>query len=162
MNKNTGFSLVEVTFALGLSAFCLTVLLGLIPAGLRSARSSNAKCNASDIATCLISDLQNTMKRTDPTDPNKTVDDLIVHEAGDTASTQVVYYSEQVGSTGSGHFSTSLNANARYRLSVTMQPPASSTQRGATNVHIQLTWPAVAKMDLAEGTLELFTALDRN
>jgi type II secretory pathway pseudopilin PulG len=44
--SRTGFSLVEVTVALGLVTFCLMALIGLLPIGLDSVRNSTAESGA--------------------------------------------------------------------------------------------------------------------
>lgn len=48
------FSLVEVVIALGIFTFCITVLLGLIPVGLKSARSVSEEANAVHIASSVF------------------------------------------------------------------------------------------------------------
>jgi type II secretory pathway pseudopilin PulG len=53
-----GFSLVEVTLALGIAAICLTVLLGLLPAGLKTQQASAQQTIANQIMTVLLSDLR--------------------------------------------------------------------------------------------------------
>lgn len=46
----TAFSLVETVIALGIFAFCITVIMGLMPIGLNSARSVANEGNAVNIA----------------------------------------------------------------------------------------------------------------
>jgi type II secretory pathway pseudopilin PulG len=48
------FSLVEVVIALGIFTFCITILLGLIPVGLKSARSVSEEGNAVHIASSIF------------------------------------------------------------------------------------------------------------
>ena len=165
MKNKSGFSLIEVTLALGLSAFCLTTLIGLIPVGLRSNQSSQEKCSAADVAAILLSDLQSAPKgKLLMTGSNQQVDGLTIPEADTvvTTGTQQIYYSEAVDSHNS-HFSTS-SAGTRYLVSVSIQPPKMTNlaQRGATNVHVRVTWPALADAKSAQGALEMFSALDRN
>jgi uncharacterized protein (TIGR02598 family) len=52
--KNVGFSLVETVIALGIFAFCVTVLLALLVTGIRSARSVGDETNAVSIANSII------------------------------------------------------------------------------------------------------------
>lgn len=54
-NRKSGFSLVEVTLALGLVAFALIALLGLIPIGLNSGRDSIDATHAAAIAQDVFS-----------------------------------------------------------------------------------------------------------
>ena len=58
LHGTTAFSLVEVTFALGVAAFCLLVLLGLLPTGLKTQQASAQQTIASQIMTVLLSDLR--------------------------------------------------------------------------------------------------------
>ena len=48
------FSLVETVLALGIFAFCIVVLLGLMPVGLRSARSVANESNAVNIGQSIL------------------------------------------------------------------------------------------------------------
>ncbi len=48
------FSLVETVLALGIFAFCVVVLLGLMPVGLRSARSVANESNAVNIGQSIL------------------------------------------------------------------------------------------------------------
>lgn len=54
VKSRSAFSLVEVVIALGIFAFCVTVLLGLIPIGLKSARSVSEEGNAVHIASSVF------------------------------------------------------------------------------------------------------------
>src|SRR5438067_2326768 len=56
-NKN-GFSLVEVTIALGIGAFCLIAIFGLLPVGLTSNRNSVEQTKAAGVATAVFTDLR--------------------------------------------------------------------------------------------------------
>src|SRR5438105_15196196 len=58
LHGTTAFSLVEVTFALGVAAFCLLVLLGLLPTGVKTQQASAQQTIASQIMTVLLSDLR--------------------------------------------------------------------------------------------------------
>lgn len=157
MNKRAGFSLVEVTVALGLAAFCLTTLMGLIPAGLRSNQCADERYVASEVATQLISDLANT-----PIGTIQQVDNLTIPTAGSAANatSQEIFYSPMADAQGN-HFANARTQDSRYLVSVSIQAP-DANQMAATNVHIRITWPAAANPNLPAGSLEVFTALNRN
>lgn len=53
------FSLVEVTMALGLVAFCLVAMMGMLPVGLMQARESSEQLAATQVLTAVGSDFQN-------------------------------------------------------------------------------------------------------
>src|SRR5438128_356253 len=57
-HRTTGFSLVEVTLALGVAAFCLLVLLGLLPAGVKTQQSSIQQTTANQIISQIFSFLR--------------------------------------------------------------------------------------------------------
>lgn len=157
MKNPRAFSLVEVTLALGVSSFCLVALLGLVPVGLKSNQFTREQAAALNVARSLLTDLQNV-----PANPagSPGVHGVNVREAGEAADTvpQVIYFSETPSSSGA-HFSATLDSGSRYRIAVTMTPPAAG-QRGATMVHVRVAWPAAA--ETPSGSVETLTALDRN
>src|SRR5438874_13764949 len=83
VSRTPGFSLVEVTLALGVAAFCLLVLLGLLPTGLKTQQSGIQQTTAnqiiSQISSFLRSDVRLPPAQTsracpDPPDPNDSRD----------------------------------------------------------------------------------------
>ena len=56
--RTRGFSLVEVTLALGVAAICLILLLGLLPTGIKTQQGGAQQTIANQIATVLLSDLR--------------------------------------------------------------------------------------------------------
>jgi type II secretory pathway pseudopilin PulG len=57
-SKRAAFSLVEVTLALGIAAFCLLVLLGLLPAGVKTQQNSIQQTTANQIISTIFSSLR--------------------------------------------------------------------------------------------------------
>jgi len=55
--SSRGFSLIETVLALGIFAFCILVLLGLMLSGMRAARSVGDETNAVSIANSVLSGL---------------------------------------------------------------------------------------------------------
>src|SRR5947208_6788482 len=55
--KTTAFSLVEVTLALGVAAFCLIAVLGLLPTGLKTQQASIQQTTANTICSQVVADL---------------------------------------------------------------------------------------------------------
>lgn len=53
-----GFSLVEVTLALGVAGFCLVALLGLLPVAVQTNRASVQQTTANDILSSVVSDIR--------------------------------------------------------------------------------------------------------
>jgi uncharacterized protein (TIGR02598 family) len=51
--NNVGFSLIEVVIALGIFAFCIVAIVGLLPVGMNSVRSVSNENNAIHIASSI-------------------------------------------------------------------------------------------------------------
>jgi len=58
VRRTGGFSLVEVTLALGVAAICLILLLGLLAVGIKTQQSGAQQTIANQIMTVLLSDLR--------------------------------------------------------------------------------------------------------
>src|SRR2546421_11803854 len=54
------FSLVEVTLALGIAAFCLIPVFGLMPVGVQTNRNATSQTAATNIIAAVASDLRAT------------------------------------------------------------------------------------------------------
>src|ERR1700674_3846005 len=59
---SAGFSLVEVTLALGVAAFCLIALFGLLPLGVQTNQSSISQTAAASVLSSVVADLRATPK----------------------------------------------------------------------------------------------------
>src|SRR5204862_1054583 len=79
-SQSAGFSLVEVTLALGVAAFCLIAVLGLLPTSLRTQQNSIQQTTANQIISTIYSDLRADVRLPpgqaskacpDPPDPNQ-------------------------------------------------------------------------------------------
>ena len=139
--KNSAFSLVEVTLALGVAAFCLIALFGLIPVSMQTNRNATSQTAATSIIAGVVADLRAT-----PT-ANSTSSQF-----GITFGNNATLYFD-----GAGQASTSPTANSRYQLNVTWG--GSSALRYAD---LKVTWPATATAANATGSTEMFAAFDRN
>jgi uncharacterized protein (TIGR02598 family) len=139
--KNSAFSLVEVTLALGVAAFCLIALFGLIPVSVQTNRNATSQTAATSIVASVIADLRAT-----PTANSTSA------QFGITFGTNAILYFD-----GAGQATTSPTANSRYQLNVTWG--GSSALRYAD---LKVTWPATATAANATGSTEMFAAFDRN
>jgi type II secretory pathway pseudopilin PulG len=52
------FSLVEVTVALGIAAFCLVAVFGLVPVGVQTNRNATSQTAATNILSSVVSDFR--------------------------------------------------------------------------------------------------------
>jgi uncharacterized protein (TIGR02598 family) len=145
------FSLVEVTLALGIAAFCLIAVFGLMPVGVQTNRNATSQTRATNIMAAVVADLRAT--------PN-----------ANTTSTQFVitfgtckrlYFDSegQVVSSGLCNPSTSVPPTSRYQVNVTWSDSGWSQLKYA---NVKVTWPAAATVANASGSTEMFVAFDRN
>jgi uncharacterized protein (TIGR02598 family) len=140
-SSKSGFSLAEVTLALGIAAFCLVAVFGLIPVGVQTNRNATSQTAATNILAAVVADLRAT-----PNTINTSSQFAITF-----GTNKTLYFH------GSGQFSTSLNANSRYQLNVTW-----SGSSGLRYADVKVTWPAAATSADANGSAEIFAAFDRN
>jgi uncharacterized protein (TIGR02598 family) len=142
--KLDSFSLVEVTLAIGVAAFCLIAVFGLVPVGVQTNRNATSQTMATNIVAGVISDLRAT--------PKTTTTSAQYQITFGTAKT--LYFD------GAGQPTTSLGANSRYRLVVSF--PTSPT--GLSYADLRVTWPAPVDPTTTtpSGSVETFAAFDRN
>jgi uncharacterized protein (TIGR02598 family) len=140
--SNCAFSLVEVTLALGIAAFCLIAIFGLMPVGVQTNRNATSQTAATNITAAVVADLRATPKA-----------NTTSTQFGITFGTNPppLYFD------ASGQFATSVGANSRYQLNVTWY---GST--GLRYADLKVTWPAAAIPANASGSVEMFAAFDRN
>ncbi|HZS18342.1 MAG TPA: Verru_Chthon cassette protein B [Candidatus Udaeobacter sp.] len=136
------FSLVEVTLALGVAAFCLIAVFGLMPVGVQTNRNATSQTAATNIIAAVVADLRATPKTT-----NTSTQFSITF-----GTNRTLYFD------GAGQFSTTSGPNSRYQLNVTWNSAPSGLRYADFNV----TWPASASPSNASGSVEMFAAFDRN
>ena len=160
-----GFSLVEVTLALGVAAFCLIALLGLLPASLKTQQSGIQQTTANQIISQLSSFLRADVRLPsgqasracpDPPDPNNPCDwsNLNGHWQN-VATPDTMYFTNEAKPT------TSAPANAVFRAKITYMTPPTQTTSLAT---IRVTWPAAADPDnngVPAGSVTALLAVNR-
>ena len=137
----SAFSLIELTVTIGIAAFCLIAVLGLMPVGMRTNRNATSQTAATNIMAAVISDLRATPKA------NNTSSQFAI-----TFGTPATLYFD-----GSGQFTTTPGANSRYQLNVTWYGTT-----GLRYADLKVTWPAAAITANASGSTEMFAAFDRN
>jgi uncharacterized protein (TIGR02598 family) len=136
------FSLVEVTLALGIAAFCLIAVFGLMPVGVQANRNATSQTAATNIIAAVIADLRATPK-------NITTSSQFSIAFG--TNPPPMYFD------GTGQFATTLGVNSRYQLNITWTGSA-----GLRYADLKVTWPAAATPANASGSVETFAAFDRN
>jgi uncharacterized protein (TIGR02598 family) len=147
--RAVGFSLVEVTLALGIAAFCLIALFGLLPLGIQTNQSSISQTAAASVLSSVVADLRATPK-TSPTSQQFEI----------TFGTAKTLYFD-----GEGRAVAPMDASTapRYRVTIAF-PPSPAGPFAPTFVSLKVSWPAL--VDPATATpadsVETFTALDRH
>jgi len=154
-----GFSLIEVTIALSVAAFCLLAILGLLQTGVTTQRATTEQTAATSIATMIFSDLS-AAAGTNATPRFQ------INLTPSAASPQTLFFSE--GGKPTGLVGAPATSASRYRASLDVRAPASASVKSATGVRILITWPAVTDPSPTQwptkyaGAVETWTALDRN
>jgi uncharacterized protein (TIGR02598 family) len=136
----TAFSLIEVTLALGITAFCLIAVFGLLPVGVQTNRNATSQTAATNLMAAVVADLRAVPMA------NTTSTQFEI-----TFGTDATLYFD-----GTGQFTTSLSTNSRYQLNVTWFGSS-----GLRYADLKVSWPAAATVANATGSTEMFVAFDR-
>ena len=170
----TAFSLVELTLALGLAAFCLLTVFALIPIAAMTNRSATSQTIATNIAALAVADLRAAKTAsfmlgiiipTDPTSlPQFNPPNVVPCSGTQTSAASQVRYFDAQGQIYAV-FSPNANPPLLYRLIVTFEKNTAATATtGAMYVNVKVTWPAAVDPCAVTpgGSVQMFTALDRN
>jgi uncharacterized protein (TIGR02598 family) len=153
------FSLVEVTLAMGVAAFCLLAVFGLMPIGVQTNRNATSQTRATNTMAAVIADLRATPSTSTtstefginiPSDPTSPPD------PPPCSGTQTLYLNSE------GQVVTT---DARYRVVITfVRNPTATPTTGATYAHLKVSWPALVDpcATTPSGSSEVFVAFDRN
>jgi uncharacterized protein (TIGR02598 family) len=146
---SAGFSLVEVTLALGVAAFCLIALFGLLPLGMQTNQSSISQTAAASMLSSVVADLRATPK-TSPTSSQYNIT---------FGTAKVLYFDAE----GRDVAPTNPAANLRYRLTITF-PASPGGAFAPTFASLKVSWPAKINPETAlpMGFVETFAAFDRH
>jgi type II secretory pathway pseudopilin PulG len=147
-----GFSLVELTLALGVAAICLIAMLGLMPTSLNtqqnSVRQTTANQILSQICAVLRADVrlppgQENKVCPDPPDPNEPCNWSALHgHWRDVAAPDTMYFTNEGRQTG--NLNGDPPADAVFRAKLTYRLPPSETTSLAD---ITVSWPATPDPD---------------
>lgn len=153
--RHSGFSLVEVTLAMGVAAVSLLVIFSLLPIGLQTNQRSIEQTASTDILSAVAADLRATpvtSPRGNPT--TSTQFSINIPAAGSTGTTTLFFNS-------SGQSNASQQSDSRYRLTVTFVSSGGGAKT-ATWADLKVTWPAGSGITKSQGRAEMFVAFDRN
>jgi uncharacterized protein (TIGR02598 family) len=143
--RHLAFSLVEVVLALGIASISMVSILGLLPVGLNSSRSSTAQTGAMNLITAIAADIRATSS-TASVSPRYSI------STGNTAS-QTFYFDEQ------DNITTGLQTSSRYKAAVqaVWQPSTNETLHRVT-----VSWPAQAPASAPGSSVDVMVSLARN
>src|SRR5207249_1287362 len=154
------FSLVELTLALGIAAFCLIAVFGLMPIGVQTNRNATSQTAATNIVAAVTADLRAVPKTPGTWTgtslqfciPLGTSTPLYFDSAGRCSS-------DLAGSTNPCGTPWVPPLQTRYRLNITFPTTGNLTYAG-----LKVTWPAPVDpaTTTPSGSVELFAAFDRN
>jgi len=153
-----GFSLVEISIALGVAAFCLLAIVGLLQTGLTSEQATVGKTAAWGILSSVSADLLATA-------PTNTVSATYSFSFSNSSSPQTIFFNKNGIPTGS--VGDAPTTESYFRASVGLQTPGTSST-APTLARLLVTWPAIVDPQpgtwpsKASGSVEVITALRRN
>jgi len=157
---NRGFSLVEVVLALGVAAFCLIAVMGLLPVAINVQKASVQQSKANSIISQIASDLRADV-RLPPGQASKAQGDwsnLHGHWA-QVATPDVLYFTNDAKQTGSLNQGTAPSDAAFRATIIYLLPPTTTTSLA----NIKVTWPAPVDpaTGVPAGSAENFIAVNR-
>jgi hypothetical protein len=148
------FSVVEVTLALGIAAFCLLAVLGLMPVGLKSQQTGVEQTKANAVISEITADLSAAARLP----PGQVSKQFKIHGRWNPTPDSVYFTNEgiQTGNTNQG----SVPTDAVLRATISyIAPPVATTSLA----DIKVTWPAQVDpaTGAAAGSVETFVAINR-
>jgi uncharacterized protein (TIGR02598 family) len=168
--KCCGFSLVEVTLALGVAAVSLLAIFALLPVGLKTNQVAIERRASTDILSAVVADLRAT-PITNPRGGATASPRFAIRIPANPVSritTVTLFFNTEgqcstdlEGSTKPDSSGWDPSLQTRYRATITFMPNGAGA-RSATFVHLKATWPAAAVIGNASGAAEMFLALNRN
>jgi type II secretory pathway pseudopilin PulG len=164
-----GFSLIEVTIALGIAAFCLITVFALLPIGINTNNNAFEQTTAAGIATAIAADLHGTpVVSTLSTTSSTSRFNIIIptvdpsQSSVSTPANQTMFFTTagapwtppgQTDPVGVDATVSPGNPPPHYRATITFQPEDTSAPQGVPfpaprnkifRVWILITWPALA------------------
>ena len=161
ISRQTAFSLVEVTLALGIAAFCLVGIMALLPTSLTTNQITVQQTVDTNLVRAIAADLRAT-PITSSTSPRY---GITIPATG--SATHTIFLQDD-GTAGAQDADAVPSQSPKYRATITFAAPTNISQKTATGVRILLTWPALADPVASAtpskytGVYEVYTALNRN
>jgi uncharacterized protein (TIGR02598 family) len=148
-----GFSLVEITLALGVASFSLVAICGLLPTGLRTQQTSISQATASSITSEIIGDLRAAVRARPPAQNSNQFSVTLPSDTGspwNPVPTTLYFSNNGIKQNGA--------AGATFAVNIAF---TSSTATTAL-VDIKVWWPAMqANPAKAAGSVETLAVINR-
>jgi uncharacterized protein (TIGR02598 family) len=151
-SETAAFSLVEVTLALGVAAFALLAILGMLPTTLKTQQASIQQTTANSIISQIFSDLRADLRL--PPGQASHEDESGFNLHGHWA---LMYLPDTLYFTQEGKQTTVLT-DAAFRATITYRLPPSDTTSLAD---ITVTWPAQVDPAVSAGSVTTLVAVNR-
>jgi len=156
----SAFSLVELTLAIGIAAFCLIAVFGLVPIGVQTNRNATSQTAAKNIIAAVVADLRATSKSITTS-----------AQFGVTFGTPTTLYFDRASrcscdSAGLQKFNVATKScSDTWSPALQLLYQMNVSWNGSTALQyadVKATWPAAATTANASGSAEMFVAFDRN
>ena len=142
LRRPHAFSLVEVTLALGIAAFCLIAVFGLVPVGVQTNRNATSQTTATNILSSVVSDIRASPKGNSNTAKYK------IRRSKSNSTTVCFDGQGQPDGAGQPGNQNCRAGNWRYRLYVKIYPaaalPGNLGPYCANYAVLKLVWPGAA------------------
>ena len=145
-SRMSGFTLVEVIAALGIFAFAITVLMGVIPVGMQQVQTTSNESLSMTVMEGIRDDLTLSLTANMPQSPR-----YGLTPPGGGATTPVDFRIKDNGELATTHEA------AVCRVLGTLRCPSPATP-GPLRLHLRAPWPANAPAGRETGALELVAA----
>jgi len=165
LRKAAAFSLVEIVIALGVAAFCLIAVLGMLPVSVKTQQTSVNQTKANSIISQVVNDLRADV-RLPPGQQSKSVEGTAgmgLHGQWAARATPATLFFTNDGKQTPPHTSytgtPAAPQGAVFRVTVTyLFPPTATT----SIAQVTISWPA-AQSDLTKisGSIDMFAAVNR-
>ncbi len=162
LHTTAAFSLVEITLALGVAAFCLIAVLGMLPVALKTQQASVQQTTADEIISQVVGKLR-AATRVPPGQEDKTDNKWLLHpHTGGgpwDATPDTLFFTNDGNSEGSA-----ITASSVYRATITyFQPPTPGYTTSLADITVS--WPPQVDPTNSTGVLagkvETFVAINR-
>jgi len=154
-SATAAFSLVELTLALGVAAFCLIAVFGLVPVGVQTTRNATSETAATSILSSVVSDI-----RASP--PGQSNPSALYGIKRNKGNRWTVCFDSQAKPTGTpmpNDVACPANSNPRYRLFVQIDSTTNGGVVYPAQAYLRVTWPALASPStMPSGSVATVTA----